>query len=59
MVIYQDVIVSVFSLQALIGFMDRDLFCSSNDLLQTFQHSTPFCKLTGMSRQNVPGLNSA
>ena len=38
----------------LIGYMDRDLFCSSMDLIETIQNPTPFCQLSGAYIVSIP-----
>jgi hypothetical protein len=41
-------IISFVALFVLIGFTDRkQLFCHSKDLIDTFEHETPFCTISG------------
>lgn len=48
LIIYQDVIMSVHGIFVLIGFMDRRLFCSSEDLTESYQNpASPFCTISG------------
>ena len=49
LVIYQDVFISVHGVNVLIGFVDRRLFCSSDDLIETFDSpASPYCTFSGM-----------
>ena len=36
---------------AIVGFIDADLFCASNDLIESLkrENETPFCTITGNS----------
>lgn len=48
LIIYQDVIISVHGVFLFVGFTDRSLFCSSEDLIESYQNlASPFCTLSG------------
>ena len=48
LILYQDIIVSIHGVNVLIGFMDRRLFCTSEDLVETYMSSaSPYCTLSG------------
>ena len=48
LILYQDMIVSIHGINVLIGFIDRRLFCTSEDLVETYMSSaSPFCTLSG------------
>ena len=50
LVIYQDVIISVHRVNILIGLADKRLFCTSDDLLETFNSpASPYCTFSGNS----------
>ena len=49
LIIYQDVIVSIYGLVVIIGFADRQLFCSDDDVIGSyFSEASPFCTFSGM-----------
>ena len=49
LVVYQDIFISVHGVNVLIGFVDRHLFCSSDDLLETFNSpASPYCTFSGI-----------
>jgi hypothetical protein len=48
LILYQDIIVSIHGINVLIGFIDRRLFCTSEDLVETYlSPASPFCTLSG------------
>ena len=48
LVLYQDIIVSLHGVSVLVGFADRHLFCTSEDLIETFNSSaSPYCTFSG------------
>ena len=48
LVLYQDIFLTLHGITTLIGFIDRRLFCTSDDLLETFNSSaSPFCTFSG------------
>ena len=48
LIIYQDVSVSVHGVCVLIGLADRRLFCTSDDLVETFYSpASTFCTISG------------
>ena len=50
LVIYQDIIISVHGVNILIGLADKRLFCTSDDLLETFNSpASPYCTFSGNS----------
>ena len=49
LVVYQDMFISVHAINVLIRFVDRRQFCSSDDLLETFNSpASPYCTYSGM-----------
>ena len=47
--LYQDVIVSIHGVNVLIGFINRNLFCTSNDLVETLKsNASPYCTISGV-----------
>ena len=54
LVIYQDIIVSVHGLNIFIGFADRRLFCTSEDLVETYNSpASPYCTFSGIALQGI------
>ena len=47
LILYQDITVSVFGALILIGFMDRRLFCVSENLIKSYTSSSHFCTFSG------------
>jgi len=47
-IIFQTVTVSVYLVFVLIAFTDKEeLFCSSDDLVESIDNPTPFCTIIG------------
>jgi len=46
-VVFQTINVSVFIVFVLIAFTNRELFCSSDDLVESIDNPTPFCTIIG------------
>ena len=55
LVLYQDIIVCVHGINVLIGFADRKLFCSSEDLAETLYSATasPYCTVSGIKNNTI------
>ena len=50
LIIYQDVIISICGTVVIIGFADRQLFCTSDDLIESYSSkASPFCTFTGIN----------
>ena len=50
LVLYQDIIVSIHGINVLTGFVDRRLFCTSEDLVETYMSpASPYCTVLGES----------
>ena len=48
LIIYQDIIMSIHGIFTLIGFGDRSLLCSSEDLVESYNNPpSPFCTASG------------
>ena len=48
LVLYQDIIVSIHGINILTGFVDRQLFCTSEDLVETYKSTaSPYCTVSG------------
>ena len=48
LVLYQDIIVSIHGVNVLIGFTSRQLFCTSDDLVETYNSKAgPYCTISG------------
>ena len=48
LVLYQDIIVSLHGVSVLIGFADRSLFCTTEDLIENFNSPpSPYCTFSG------------
>ena len=53
LIIYQDVIVSIYGLVVIIGFADRQLFCSSDDVIESyFSEASSFCTFSSNTMPN-------
>ena len=49
LILYQDIVISVHGVNVLIGFIERRLFCTSDDLIETLDSSaSPFCTISGV-----------
>ena len=54
LVLYQNVIVSIHGVNVLIGFANRRLFCTSDDLVESINSgASPYCTLSGLSAIKV------
>ena len=48
LILYQDIIVSIHGINVLTGFFDRRLFCTSEDLVETYKSpASPYCTVSG------------
>lgn len=48
LVLYQDILVSVHGVNIFVGFSDRQLFCTSDDLVEAYRSSpSPYCTISG------------
>ena len=49
LILYQDIIVSLHGVNLLIGFADRRLYCTSEDLIVSYSSpASPYCTISGM-----------
>ena len=54
LIIYQDVTVSIYGTVVIIGFADRQLFCTSDDLIESYSSkASPFCTFTGIKTISI------
>ena len=53
LILYQDIIVSLHGVYVLIGFADRRLYCTSEDLIESFDSTaSPYCTISGKKSHN-------
>ena len=56
LILYQDIIVSVNGVSILIGFADRRLYCTSEDLTMSYSSpASPYCTISGIARSSHAG----
>ena len=54
LILYQDIIVSIHGINVLTGFVDRRLFCTSEDLVETFTSpASPYCTVSGRHIETI------
>ena len=53
LILYQDIIVSLHGVNVLIGFADRRLYCTSEDLIESFDSTaSPYCAISGKKKSH-------